>query len=236
MLNINCPVCSIFPGRNLLPAPGSRSIARTTHTAVPGAVPGAVPASGAAPQLWEPLRAEPGPSLTGLQPFWGLAQPQRQSSSQEFVQEKHRVPVYWEGHTQGSAQPGLCPSRGSAWAPPAASQRAQGSISLCRAGPGAAVAGEEVLGIPQQHHTTHCCHCGQNLSWSTAPRAAAALCCGQHRPLCAPVMGGRWKPHPRGEEWLWDPHSSQGDVQGEIKSLPGAAFQRLWVLLCCNEN
>lgn len=55
--------------------------------------------------------------------------------------------------------------------------------------------------------------------------------------LCAEMMGMWWKPHPRGGEWLWAPHSTQGDIQDEIKkSLPGGVFQRLWVLLwqCCS--
>lgn len=55
--------------------------------------------------------------------------------------------------------------------------------------------------------------------------------------LCAEMMGRWWKPHPRGGEWLWAPHSTQGDIQDEIKkSLPAAVFQRLWVILwqCCS--
>lgn len=46
--------------------------------------------------------------------------------------------------------------------------------------------------------------------------------------LWAQIMGGWWKPHSRGGERLWAPHSTQGDIQDEIKkSFPEAVFQRL---------
>lgn len=53
--------------------------------------------------------------------------------------------------------------------------------------------------------------------------------------LGAPVMGRWWKSHPRGGQQLWALHSTQGDIQDEIKKpFPKnqtSIFQRFGVLL-----
>lgn len=106
MLNINCPVCSIFPGRNLLPAPGSRSIARTTHTAVPGAVPG----SGSPSELSQDLPSQ-GSSPSGVWPSHrdraAARSLFRKSTECPFIGKGTHRAVPSPGCAHPEAQPGL---------------------------------------------------------------------------------------------------------------------------------
>lgn len=198
-------------------------------------MPGAVPGTEVAPPPLDPRRAVPGPSLTGHQlpqhqPCRGLAPAARATAAPmsytSLSRKSTRVPVYWEGWTRHR------PARGvPIWGPSCGLLQQPlsepSTVSICRAGTAAVARAWQCLGPvalmlpwlrgwggrlghpvagPQQHHTTHSCHCGQNLGWTTAPRAAAAFCYGQPWPAPSPCVHRHWEgggsPIPEEGEWL----------------------------------